>query len=31
MNASLLYAVCFVLLWFAILGVLYKQRVFLKV
>lgn len=31
MNASLLYAVCFVLLWFAVLGVLYKKRVFLKV
>jgi len=31
MNASLLYAVCFVLFWFAILGVLYKKRIFLKV
>ena len=31
MNASLLYAVCFVVLWFLILAVLYKGRVFLKV
>jgi predicted acyltransferase len=31
MNASLLYAVCFVLLWFAVLGVLYRKKVFLKV
>lgn len=31
MNASLLYAVCFVLFWFAILVVLYKKKVFLKV
>jgi predicted acyltransferase len=31
MNASLLYAACFVLLWFVILGALYKKRVFLKV
>ena len=30
-NASLLYAVCFVVLWFLILTVLYKRRVFLKV
>ena len=31
MNASLLYAVCFVVFWFVILAVLYKKRVFLKV
>jgi predicted acyltransferase len=31
MNASLLYAVCFVLLWLAILAALYKKRIFLKV
>jgi predicted acyltransferase len=31
MNASLLYAVSFVLLWFLILAALYKKRVFLKV
>jgi predicted acyltransferase len=31
MNASLLYAVCFVLLWFAVLWVLYKKGVLLKV
>ena len=31
MNASLLSAVCFVVMWFLILGVLYKRRVFLKV
>jgi predicted acyltransferase len=31
MSASLLYAVCFVLLWFLILAALYKKRVFLKV
>jgi predicted acyltransferase len=31
MNASLLYAVCFVLLWFLILAALYKKKVFLKV
>jgi predicted acyltransferase len=31
MNASLLYAVCFVLVWLAILNVLYRKRIFLKV
>ena len=31
MNASLLYAVCFVAFWFLILGLLYKKGVFLKV
>ena len=31
MNASLLYAVCFVLLWLAILGALHNKKVFLKV
>jgi predicted acyltransferase len=31
MNASLLYALCFVLLWFVILAALYKKGVFLKV
>jgi predicted acyltransferase len=31
MNASLLFAVCFVVFWFLILGALYKKRVFLKV
>ena len=31
MNASLLFAVCFVLLWFAVLAALHKKRVFLKV
>jgi predicted acyltransferase len=31
MNASLVYAVCFVLFWFVILAALYKRRVFLKV
>ena len=31
MNASLLYAVCFVVFWLVILGALYKKRVFLKV
>jgi predicted acyltransferase len=31
MNASLLYAVCFVLLWFLILAALYRRNVFLKV
>ena len=30
-NASLLFAVTFVLFWFAILSVLYKKRIFLKV
>jgi predicted acyltransferase len=30
-NASLAYALCFVLFWFLILGLLYKKRVFLKV
>jgi predicted acyltransferase len=31
MNASLLYAVCFVVLWFLILAGLYRRGVFLKV
>jgi predicted acyltransferase len=31
MNASLLYAVCFVLLWLAMLGALHNKKVFLKV
>ena len=31
MNASLLYAVCFVVLWFAILWALHRKGVFLKV
>jgi len=31
MNASLLYALCFVAFWFGILGILYKKGVFLKV
>ncbi|MGQ0714739.1 MAG: acyltransferase family protein [Gemmatimonadaceae bacterium] len=31
MNASLLYALCFVLLWFGILAVLHRKRIFLKV
>lgn len=31
MNASLLYAVCFVLFWLAILAALYRKRIFLKV
>ncbi len=31
MNASLLYALCFVAFWFAILWVLYRKGVFLKV
>jgi predicted acyltransferase len=31
MNASLLYALCFVGVWFGILWVLYSKRVFLKV
>ena len=31
MNASVLYAVCFVAFWFAILRALYKKGVFLKV
>ena len=31
MNASLLFALCFVLLWFAVLGLLYEKKVFLKV
>jgi predicted acyltransferase len=31
MNASLLYALCFVLLWFGILAALYRKGVFLKV
>ena len=31
MNASLVYAVCFVVLWFLILAVLYHRKVFLKV
>jgi predicted acyltransferase len=31
MNASLLYALCFVSFWFAILWVLYRKGVFLKV
>ena len=30
-NASLLYAVCFVLVWAGILGVLYRKQVFFKV
>ena len=30
-NASLLYAVCFVLVWAGILGLLYRKRVFFKV
>jgi predicted acyltransferase len=30
-NASLLFAVTFVLVWFAILWVLYRRRIFLKV
>ena len=30
-NASLLYAVCFVVLWFGILAVMYNRKVFLKV
>jgi predicted acyltransferase len=30
-NASLAYALCFVLFWFLILAVLYRKRVFLKV
>ena len=31
MNASLLYALCFVAFWFVILGILYRKGVFLKV
>jgi predicted acyltransferase len=31
MNASLLYAVCFVVFWFGILALLYRKRIFLKV
>lgn len=31
MNASLLYALSFVLLWLLVLGALYKRRIFLKV
>lgn len=31
MNASLLYAVCFVVFWFAILALLHRKGVFLKV
>jgi predicted acyltransferase len=31
MNASLLFALSFVLLWFGILWVLYRRRIFLKV
>ena len=30
-NASLAFALCFVLLWFGILTVLYKRKIFLKV
>jgi predicted acyltransferase len=30
-NASLLFAISFVLVWFAILWVLYRRRIFLKV
>jgi predicted acyltransferase len=31
MNASLLYAVCFVVLWFGVLAVLHRKKIFLKV
>ena len=31
MNASLLYAVCFVVFWFGILALLHRKRIFLKV
>jgi predicted acyltransferase len=31
MNASLLYAVCFVLLWLGLLAALYRKKLFLKV
>ena len=31
MNASLLYAACFVVFWFGILAVLHRKRIFLKV
>lgn len=31
MNASLLYALCFVLFWFLILAVLHRKKIFLKV
>jgi predicted acyltransferase len=30
-NASLAFAICFVLFWYAILYVLYRKRIFLKV
>jgi predicted acyltransferase len=30
-NASLLFAITFVLVWFAILAELYRRRIFLKV
>ncbi len=30
-NASLFYAVCFVLLWLGLMAILYRKRIFIKV